>query len=100
MKPIHRAAGWGTLETVKVLVQHGSDINTNDASNKLPIHYSALKGSSDVAEFLVLKGIEYTDRNGHTPRHLAAIGDKIEILKSLLLHLPDQMFKTMTDKRR
>ncbi len=90
--PITCASNKTHLHVVKYLVDHGADVNTVDASGHFPgstgwtpLHYSAFRGSLELAHFLVSKGADSsaTNSRGQTPYNLADIFNHKEI-KALL----------------
>ena len=59
------------------LVVNGADLNSADQHGNCPVHYVAMAGSVELAEFLFLKGASFSvfDTNGYHPLHLAACAD-------------------------
>lgn len=77
---MHAAAKRGDIQTVRDLFQRGAKINEDlDEYGATALHWSAVKGHRDVAEFLIGKGanIDQKNRDGDTGLHLAvAFGHK------------------------
>jgi len=88
--PLHFAAGDGNLECVKVLVEHGADINAVNnetmflvakmfpvyvVGGRTPLHMAAENGELECVKYLVEKGadVNMRDFNGYTPFHLASM---------------------------
>ncbi|XP_014249139.1 tankyrase-1-like [Cimex lectularius] len=52
--PLHKAALNGYVPALKLLIQHGADINAKNAYNQLPVDLARLHGNHDATEELVL----------------------------------------------
>ncbi|XP_029003684.2 cyclin-dependent kinase 4 inhibitor C isoform X2 [Betta splendens] len=50
---IHDAAREGFVDTVRVLIGHGADVNVADARGNLPLHLAAREGHVEVVEALL-----------------------------------------------
>lgn len=50
------AAGHGHVETVRVLLDHGADVNATDVSGWTALHAAAYKGSIEVMQLLLERG--------------------------------------------
>lgn len=63
--PLFYAIQYGTLETVKYLVEHGANVNEiNEKNNNLtPLFYAALFGDLEKVKFLVSKGADIHAKN-------------------------------------
>ncbi|KAH0545387.1 hypothetical protein FGG08_000528 [Glutinoglossum americanum] len=86
--PLHWAAEMGHDETVKLLLQMGSNANAQDNMGDSPLHIAILHSHEKVAEVLLDGGANPTlpGRNQKPPLHLAAeVGGK-RIIKTLLSH--------------
>jgi ankyrin repeat protein len=67
--PLHEAA-WRNLDTVKLLLEHGADIERRDLEGNTALHWAAAQGKSDVVRFLVEKwpeGKKALTNKGMTP---------------------------------
>jgi ankyrin repeat protein len=82
---IHLAAYRGDLETVKSLIEGGTEVDAND-DDGTPLHYAAMAGHEAVARFLIDSdaNIHAGNRNGWTPLHFAAIGGSAEVARMLV----------------
>ncbi|MBV9123142.1 MAG: ankyrin repeat domain-containing protein [Planctomycetes bacterium] len=60
--PLHRAANAGNLDMVRLLVEHGADLNarTRIDGHETPIMEAALRGQVEVIEYLLQKGADPT----------------------------------------
>ncbi len=88
INPLMAAAGVGTkeedttgrhktaadmIETIKLCLAAGVDINAAESSGRTALHGAALQGFDAVVQFLVEKGakLDAKDRNGRTPLDMA-----------------------------
>jgi len=84
---LHFVAAQGLLETVKALVKRCVfHVDVRDDDEKTPLHYAAINGSDQVAEFLVNNGgdIDARERAGATPLHFAVRWGSEVIVKFIL----------------
>ncbi|WP_375603608.1 ankyrin repeat domain-containing protein [Wolbachia endosymbiont of Anurida maritima] len=82
----------GDLDSVKYLVESGSDVNVNviDEYGYTPLHYATLNGYTDVVIFLIGKGANpNASRVKQTPLHYAMKHGNMEIIKILVTHKAD-----------
>lgn len=84
--PLHAAIALGDLTACEDLLQHGADINLQDAWLCTPLHIAAHRGSVEAARFLVQKGalVNVTEAWDQTPLHLAAAAGHFEICALLI----------------
>ncbi|XP_075433565.1 cyclin-dependent kinase 4 inhibitor D isoform X2 [Ascaphus truei] len=74
--PAHDAARCGFLDTLRVLADHGADLNSPDASGSLPIHLALREGHPPVVAYLTPRSdLHHCDHQGRTPPQLAVILD-------------------------
>jgi ankyrin repeat protein len=61
------------LETIKLAIELGADVNEADASGQTPLHAASYVGSDAIAKFLVEKGanVDAADSYGMTPLGIA-----------------------------
>ena len=52
MTPLHWAAGWGNLETVRVLIDAGADISVTDALGLTAERVAAKHRNTAIADYL------------------------------------------------
>lgn len=99
--PLHLATQIGSIEMVGYLIQMGADINAKDYSGNTPLftawvsefglphpmHDLVASSRVSIVRILLDAGadIELTNNNGHTPLLAAAIEDRTEIVRCLLL---------------
>jgi 26S proteasome non-ATPase regulatory subunit 10 len=75
-QPLHRAAGTGRLDLVKLLVEEaGAGIDVRDGSGASPLLVAAVGGHAACAVYLASKGadVEAEDGEGQTPLGAAAV---------------------------
>ena len=56
--PLHDAAMNGYTETVRLLLEHGADINCTDNSGYRPLHYAAMNGNTETVRLLLDRGAD------------------------------------------
>ena len=63
-----------------------ADLNAKDKSGRTPLHWAAMEGLNEMAEFLIAKGAELNiiDTYGHTPLRIAKLTNHKEIAALLL----------------
>ncbi|MFT4327658.1 MAG: ankyrin repeat domain-containing protein [Wolbachia pipientis] len=76
----------GNLGTVEFLVSKDVSVNATDKYGCTLLHWSALKGHSDIAKFLVDRGanVNAKDILGRTPIHFAVMNNHVNITELLL----------------
>ena len=93
--PLHLAikSRHNNEKVVKLLIDHGSDINADEASNTV-LHLAVKKGYFEVVKYLLEKGANISSFNEdwETPLELAISGKDIETIKILIDYGAD--FKT------
>ena len=68
--PLHLAAQWGQSEVLTTLIEHGADINRQDAEGKTPLHHAIENGQQGIINMLLgCPGINLSarDRAGLSP---------------------------------
>jgi ankyrin repeat protein len=85
---IHDAAAAGDLEKVKALLKENPDLvsSKDDKAGETALHFAAVKGNKEVAEFLLTKRAEVDAKeiDGETPLHLAAEMGHRDVVELLL----------------
>ncbi|CAH3175626.1 unnamed protein product [Porites lobata] len=83
---LHRAAGYGHLAVVKLLLKAGADPMKFSSVHRTPLHEACTGGHTQVVEKLLqhMTDIDIADSNGQTAAHLAAYHGESQCLKVLL----------------
>lgn len=83
--PLHHAAGFGSLATMKLLVDAGADVNAKNRRASTPLHW-AIRDEAKVRLLLSHgAGLNTKQADGRTPLYQAAsLGDGDAILRLLL----------------
>jgi ankyrin repeat protein len=76
MTPLQGAAAYGHMDTVRLLILQGAEVNHKDSAGSTPLHMAAFHGHTKIANVLLSRGadINARDRAGETPIHRAANG--------------------------
>ncbi len=84
--PLLFAARVGDLETARLLIDHGADVNAQSIADGNPLIMAASQGHEDLALYLLSKGADpnVADGNGMTPLHYA-LRDGIKILHGRII---------------
>ena len=72
LTPLYIAAGACSLNSVRVLVEHGAPVNVLNDRGQTPLHYAVMNGRQDIVEYLLKQG--------------AAVDTREELLNRGLLH--------------
>jgi ankyrin repeat protein len=92
---LHHAAGFGTLETMKLLLESGAEVNVANRRGSSPLHW-AIHDEAKV-RLLLSRGanVNVKQSQGRTPLYLAALlGDGHAILRLLLENGADPNIKS------
>eukprot|EP00916_Digyalum_oweni_P017752 GHVL01029258.1.p1 GENE.GHVL01029258.1~~GHVL01029258.1.p1 ORF type:complete len:223 (+),score=34.46 GHVL01029258.1:290-958(+) len=90
--PIHAAVINNYIDTVKVLVSHGVDINIQSKDGRTPLYYASCDPEDreyiDLIRYLIENGAKHDipDNNGYYPIHRATIINRVDIVKVLVSH--------------
>lgn len=74
VRPLHSAVANKRVDIVKLLIDHGADVNSTQADDFTPLHEAAQNGLLDVAQWLIERGAHVNPRlssNNKTPLTLA-----------------------------
>lgn len=83
-EPIHIAALYGKLETVKLLIENYKiNPNVQGADNAPVLSYAAISGNLELIKFLVTSGADPNGRNlyNEKPIHVAALSGHLNLVK-------------------
>lgn len=84
---IHNATQSGDLESLKSVIESGSDVNDIDYLQGSPLHIAAAKGHTEIVEFLLQHEADYMSEEfgkSDTPLHWAALGGSTDVINLLL----------------
>ncbi len=67
--PLHYAVRKGKLETVKILLESGININSQNKDRETPLHTAVIYGQTNVVEYLIKRGADLNalDKYHHSP---------------------------------
>jgi len=85
--PVADAAQQGDLETIRVLLRDGADVNAAQNDGMSALHWAAQNDDAPVVEVLLYAGANMTATTrlgGYTPLHLAARAGHASALEALL----------------
>jgi ankyrin repeat protein len=90
--PLHAAAHNGDLEMVRVLLDYGVDVNSQNDGHCTPLDFASRNGhrnDSRVVQFLIEHGADLNtraSRSGFAPLHRASKNGRIEVVRLLVEH--------------
>ena len=84
--PLVTATFWGYKNIVKILLDHGADVNIKDRSGWSPLPQAIARKHFDIAKILIERGadINIQDQDNNTPLILATMEGNIKIVNLLL----------------
>lgn len=84
--PLFMACYSASLETVRVLLKFGSNINLPDKARRTPLHAAASTGALDMVRLLLSRGADAgaQDKKGICALHVAAYGGWASVVEELL----------------
>ncbi|MBC6436761.1 MAG: ankyrin repeat domain-containing protein [Rhodobacteraceae bacterium] len=84
--PLHLAAGLGTPEMVRALLDAGADIEAQNEGGGTPLYVAAFQGTAESVRILINAGANIEARNvlGYTPLHAAAWFGTAESVRTLI----------------
>ena len=91
LSPLHGSSGYGRVESSRILLEHGANVNAHDHNAWTPLHYASLWGHLRVTQLLLEHKAISDTRNKHndTPLHMALRHGHLEIVRFLLDHGAD-----------
>eukprot|EP00210_Caulerpa_lentillifera_P005401 g5163.t1 len=83
---LDKAAQCDSIESAKVLLRHGANIEYKNNDGFTSLMHAALNGSTRVAQLLIDNGADIVSRNNvsWSPLHLASFSNRIQITKILI----------------
>ncbi|KAJ2953625.1 hypothetical protein O0L34_g1229 [Tuta absoluta] len=96
---LHYAARCGNVDTCKILLNNGADINAQTSGKATPLHKAAAAGKINTVKFLIQSGadINLQDVDGETLLHKAAGNRNHEVINFILDAYP-QLSEVKDDK--
>jgi ankyrin repeat protein len=86
--PLLCASESGSMECIKVLAAHGSDIDRQSDSGNTPLNVAAVSGNLEIVRFLLQNNAdaEIANKRQETPLISTSWGNHVEVAKALLEH--------------
>lgn len=86
ISPVLLAAHGGHPPCVKLLHEHGADLNLAMDGGRTPLHEAVINGDKETMSTLIDLGaqLDLADEEGNTPLHLAVSNEKIEAVAYLI----------------
>ena len=86
--PLHLASLYDRFEMVRLLIEHGANVNARGKYYDTPLHIASYSGDADTVRLLIKHGAEVNseDRWHCTPLHLALLSGRAEIVQLLVEH--------------
>ncbi|XP_002740345.1 uncharacterized protein LOC100375695 [Saccoglossus kowalevskii] len=88
---LHKAAAYGHIKIVEILLDCGANTNMKDKAGYSPLHWACQNGYADVSEALlnIHADVNSRDKYGRTPLHLAAVNGRKAVAEVLLRREPE-----------
>jgi ankyrin repeat protein len=85
MSPMHIAAGYSQVGSIRVLLKYGADITQRDKEGWTALHHAAMYSSPSTAAALIENGadVNATDEAGRTSLHFAAHTMSVQTVRCL-----------------
>ena len=86
LSPFHRAVEEGQFEVVKLLIDHGVNMESRNEFDNTPIITAAFKGELEIVKLLLEQGIDINSKGGkgYSMLHFAVEDFNFEIVEFLL----------------
>ena len=97
---IHACEFDAPLETIKLLLSNGSDVNAKDNQGKTPLYYASGNEKIDIVNLLIQNGADVNVNDKYckeTPLFNASSKGRIEIVKLLLQNGAERYHKNILD---
>jgi len=80
------SAAVGCLQCVKVLLEHGANVNTTTSTNSTPLRAACFDGHYDIVQYLIANNadIELANQHGHTCLMIACYKKHYRIARYLI----------------
>jgi ankyrin repeat protein len=105
--PLHYASAYNHIETAKLLLYAGADVEAKDKWGRTPLHVASAYNSIEEAKLLIEAGADMNakDNSRNTSLHWATRDNRIAIAKLLIergadLEAKDEWGQTPLDKAR
>ncbi|CAI2380253.1 unnamed protein product [Moneuplotes crassus] len=87
MVGLHLACAQGDLDSARIFVENGADVNSSDKVGRTALHFASANGESpDLIDFLISNGADPNAQSsgGDTPLIKAILFDNAEVVRSLI----------------
>jgi ankyrin repeat protein len=87
ISPSHLARPKDLVETVKLLKEHGANVNERNKDGETPLHLVCSMGRFEVVKYLIAVGnccLETCDNHGRTALHVASCFNDVDVVKYLV----------------
>jgi hypothetical protein len=83
--PLHVSSQEGHLDAVRMLLDYGAHVNSQDDINWMPLHYASYEGRLEVVQLLLEHDatLDALSDWGYTSTHMASISGHLEIVRLL-----------------
>jgi ankyrin repeat protein len=91
--PLYRSVAFNQLESVKILLEYGADVNLQNRLGESPLHQAANNNFMEISKVLLENGASPNlgQNDGDTPLHHACAKGHVEMVKLLLKYYADPM---------
>lgn len=89
--PLHLCCQWGLEQVVQTLIEHGADVNAQDAEGKTPVHVAIQNQHSQIISLLLCHpniDLNKRDKRGLTPFATALTVRNNKAAQAILERLP------------
>ena len=86
---LHRASGFGQVETVKFLIEKGANVNIGNEASQTPLCYAAGSGHAEIVKVLLENGAYVKGYGDKIPLNDAAGSGHVEVAEILLAYGAD-----------